>query len=277
MGVEYTSQIGKWEKHLNSEIERYGSIFLTLFDPEKLYNSNISPRECAKVAYQACKAGVSANMIGGSTGVTEEMINSYAKGIRKYLKEKEVYSPVIGFPAGSTNIGKELDAIWFMSMLNSEDLHYIVGAQIRGAPIVKRYNLEAIPMAYLVVEPGGTVGHIGRAKLIPRNKPELAVNYALAAQYMGFRFVYLEGGSGIEEPVPNEMISAVKNGVEIKVGTGGGIKIPEQAREKAASGADFIFVGTKVEELIKKPPTEIREGIEEMVRAIREGAKKRKA
>ena len=69
-----------------------------------------------------------------------------------------------------------------------------------GAPLVIRYNLEPLPMAYIIVEPGGTVGWVGDARIIPRKKPEIAAAYALAAKYLGMRMVYLEAGSGAETP-----------------------------------------------------------------------------
>jgi hypothetical protein len=41
-----------------------------------------------------------------------------------------------------------------MSLLNSADPYYIIGAQVIGAPIVKRYGLEALPTAYVLGRKG---------------------------------------------------------------------------------------------------------------------------
>jgi phosphoglycerol geranylgeranyltransferase len=79
-------------------------------------------------------------------------------------------------------------------------------------------------------------------------KPEVAVLYALAAQYMGMRFVYLEAGSGAEQPVPPEMIHLVVSTVSIPVIVGGGIRTPEQAATAAKAGASIIVTGTIGEE-----------------------------
>jgi phosphoglycerol geranylgeranyltransferase len=37
--------------------------------------------------------------------------------------------------------------------------------------------------------------------------------YALAALYMGMRFLYLEAGSGASQNIPPEMVSTVKNSI----------------------------------------------------------------
>jgi phosphoglycerol geranylgeranyltransferase len=135
-----------------------------------------------------------------------------------------------------------------MSLLNSRTPAYIVENQALGAPIVLRYGLEPIPMAYIIIEPGGTVGFVGDARLIPRKKPELAVAYALAAKYMGMRLIYLEAGSGADSPVPVPMVAAVKKAIgNTLLVVGGGIRSKEAAVELVAAGADLLVTGTAVE------------------------------
>jgi phosphoglycerol geranylgeranyltransferase len=95
---------------------------------------------------------------------------------------------------------------------------------------------------------GSTAAYVGQAHAIPLKKPEVAALYALAAQYIGMRFVYLEAGSGAEQPVPPEMIRLVVSSVDIPVIVGGGIKTPEQAATAAKAGASIIVTGTVVEE-----------------------------
>ena len=156
--------------------------------------------------------------------------------------------PVILFPSSAQSISADGDAIFFMSLLNSRDISFVIGNQVLGAPLVYSLGIEPIPLAYLVIAPGGTVGHIGDAKLIPKEKPEIAVAYALAGQYMGMRFVYLEAGSGAPEPVSPTMIEAVKRACDIVLVVGGGIRTPEQAKTCRIAGADVVVTGTLVEE-----------------------------
>ena len=60
-------------------------------------------------------------------------------------------------------------------------------------------------MGYIIVAPGMKVGEVGEADVIPRDQPKLAVAYALAAQYLGMQYVYLEAGSGAPQPVPEDI------------------------------------------------------------------------
>jgi phosphoglycerol geranylgeranyltransferase len=82
---------------------------------------------------------------------------------------------------------------------------------------------------------------------LPRNKPDLAVAHALAAQYLGFKLIYLEGGSGADHSVPVEIISAVRKTVDLPIIVGGGIISPEVAAKKVAAGATFVVTGNILE------------------------------
>jgi phosphoglycerol geranylgeranyltransferase len=117
-------------------------------------------------------------------------------------------------------------------------------------------------MGYIIVEPGGTAGWVGDAKAIPRNKPDIAVAYALAAEFFGMRFLYLEAGSGVDKHVPAEMIGAVKKYTNLTLIVGGGIRTKEDAQIVAVAGADIIVTGTVVEEF---------SNVKDRIKAIMEG------
>jgi len=134
-----------------------------------------------------------------------------------------------------------------------------------GAPIIKKYGLEPIPMGYIIVGDGGTAGVIGKAIPVPYTKPELAAAHALAGQYLGMRFIYLEGGSGARRPVPPEMIRAVKAHINIPLIVGGGIRSRGQALAAASSGASIIVTGNIVED------TEVKHKVSEIVEGVKRG------
>jgi phosphoglycerol geranylgeranyltransferase len=114
--------------------------------------------------------------------------------------------------------------------------------------LVKRYGLEPIPLAYLIIGGSpGAAGFVGNANPIPYDKPGLAAIYALAAEYLGMRFVYLEAGSGARSAVSTEMVKAVSNMCHIKIIAGGGIKTPSQAKDLVNAGARVIVTGTIAE------------------------------
>jgi len=112
---------------------------------------------------------------------------------------------------------------------------------------VKKYGIEPLPTAYIIIGEGTAAWFVGRARGIPFHKPNLAVMYSLAAQYMGMRFVYLEAGSGASQNVQPEMVAAVRKDYEGTLIVGGGIRSPETAGQIAMAGADIIVIGTMIE------------------------------
>ena len=228
---------GSIEKYLLKKIEAETAIHITLIDPEK-----ITPEQASKVAENSSRSGTAAIMIGGSTFVSQNHLDLVVKTIKQ-----TVDLPIILFPNNITGISQKADAIWFMSLLNSVDPYFLMGVQILGAPLVKKLQLEPISMGYIIVGEGGTAGIIGKALPIPYTKPELAIAHALAGQYLGMHFIYLEGGSGTKSPVPPEIIRAVKNVINVPLIVGGGIRNKKQAVAAVSAGADIIVTGNIIE------------------------------
>jgi len=229
--------VGRVEKYLLEKIKAEGSIHITLIDPEK-----VTVEQAAKIAENSKASGTAAIMIGGSTFVSQVHLDNVLQAIRGAVE-----IPTILFPNNITGISRFADAIWFMSLLNSVDPYFLVGAQILGAPLVRKFGLEPLSMGYVIVGEGGTAGIVGKAIPVPYNKPELAAAHALAGEYFGMRFIYLEGGSGAKDPVPPEMIRTVKSLINAKLIVGGGIRTKEQALTAASAGADIIVTGNVVE------------------------------
>ncbi|MDD5171826.1 MAG: geranylgeranylglyceryl/heptaprenylglyceryl phosphate synthase [Candidatus ainarchaeum sp.] len=252
---------GKIEKYILQELDRKKGLLFALIDPLDYK----SPQEAVKTAKNADEADADIILIGGSTGVQGEDLDS----ITKVIKEN-VSKPVVLFPGNIGTLTKYADAVYFMSMLNSRNTYWISEAQMLAAPMVRRYGIEPLPVAYVVVDPGGTVGWVGDAKRLPRSKPKIAAAFAMAAEYMGFRFFVTDAGSNpTEGHVPLEMISAVKASITIPYIAAGGIRTPDQAKAVIKAGADIIQVGTAFEKESSVSK------IKDMVKAVREGAKNR--
>lgn len=252
---------GKTERYILDELGKRKGLLFALIDPLDYK----SVEEAVRTAKNADKADADAILIGGSTGVQGDALDTVARQVKE-----SVSKPVILFPGNISTLTKYADAVYFMSMLNSRDPYWISGAQMLAAPMLSQYKIEALPTAYLVVEPGGTVGWVGDAKLIPRGKPKLAAAFALAAQYMGFRFVITDAGSNPKQGhIPLEMVRAVSSVTKVPYIAAGGIRTPEEAKNVIKAGADIIQVGTAFEE--KGSVEKIRK----MVKAVREGAKER--
>jgi len=230
-------------EYLINKINRDGTLHFSLIDPDL---TKQSPSKAGKIALIAEQAGSDAILIGGSTIFDQNFVDATIIAI----KEK-VSLPIIIFPGGAANLSKEADAILFMSILNSEDPYFIVGQQALASYTVKMSNLEVLSTGYLIIEPGGTAGWISRAKLLPRKKPKLTAAYALAAEYFGFKFVYLEAGSGSER-IPSEVIKLCSNILSIPIIVGGGVSSKEDARSFVEAGADIIVMGTFLENEVLK-------------------------
>jgi len=149
--------------------------------------------------------------------------------------------------------------------------YFIVRAQAMGAPVVKQLGIEPIPLGYIVVSPGETVGWVGQAQLIPRDKPALAACFALAGQYLGMHFIYLEAGSGAKEHIPPEMVEKVRKALDIPLIVGGGIRNGETAQRIVEAGADIIVTGNTHETALN-----LRENMEDIVEGVRRGATRKK-
>ena len=228
---------GVWE-HLRGLL-RDGPVHMTLLDPA----SSSGPAGEA-IAMAAAQRGTHAVMVGGSTDVSSENLDELVL----HIKEK-TRLPVIYFPSTAGAMSAHVDAIWFLSALNSRNPRAIVREQARGAPFVKALGVEAIPMGYVLVEPGMKVGAVSEADLVPRTKEgaELAAGYALAAQYFGMRVVYLECGSGAPHPCPPDIVRAVREAIDVPLVVGGGIRGGADARAVLEAGADVLVTGTIAE------------------------------
>lgn len=240
-------------KDILSEKMRKGALHMTLLDPAKQ-----DAAAAAEISRTAAELGTDAIMVGGSTGVTQGNLDDTIKAIKAAVKVPTIY-----FPSGANAISPYTDAMYFMSMLNSRNLKMVIGEQVAGAPIVKKLKLEAIAMGYIIVAPGMKVGEVGEAELIPRDQPKKAVAYALAAQYLGMDYVYLEAGSGAPQAVPAEMISAVRSAIDIPLLVGGGIRDAETAARAKNAGANVVVTGTVVEN------GEYVQRLESIIRAVK--------
>jgi len=230
--------MGRVEETLVQRLQGEGAIHLALIDPEE-----VTPKEASRMAKASADSGTAAIMVGGSTLASTSQLDKVVRSIKA-----SVTIPVILFPNTVSAISRYADAVWFMSLLNSNNTLFITGLQALGAPIIRRYKLEAIPLGYIIVGEGSTAAFIGQAHSIPLDKPEVATLYALAAQYLGMRFVYLEAGSRAKAPVPPEMVEMVSSSVDISIIVGGGIRSPGEAAAAVRAGASAIVTGTICEE-----------------------------
>ena len=227
----------KVESFLKSELKKKKALLFVLIDSE------VSKLETSKkLAKDVEKIGASAILIGGSSATDQIEMAKVVKGIKQGIK-----IPIILFPGNITGVVPDADAILFSSLMNSENPYFITQAQALGAPTVLKFGLEPLPTAYLVIGDGTSAWFVGSARGIPFDKPKIAAAYALAAQFFGMRFVYLEAGSGAKSTVTPEMVKTVRKTFGGFLIVGGGIKDVKIAKEIVKAGADAIVIGTFLE------------------------------
>lgn len=229
----------KTYSYLLDVIEKKRAAYLILVDPDKISGEKLTS------FVSACKnAGVDGFLIGGSLlmgGNLEAAIDTIKNGSDL---------PTIIFPGAVHQLYDRADAVLYISLISGRNAEHIIGKHIIAAPIIKRMGLEPISTGYMLIESGvkTTAEYISGSLPIPRNKPEIAVATALAGQYLGMKFIYLEGGSGAQYSVPKEMVSAVSKAVDIPVIVGGGIRTPQEAHEKIENGAKIVVTGNYFED-----------------------------
>lgn len=242
----------KVELFLKSELKKKNALLFILIDSEV---SKLSSSQ--KLAKDVEKIGASAILVGGSSATDQIEMAEVVKGIKKGIK-----IPIILFPGNVTGVVPDADAILFSSLMNSENPYFITQAQALGAPSVLKFGLEPLPTAYLVIGDGTSAWFVGSARGIPFEKPKIAAAYALAAQFLGMRFVYLEAGSGAKSSVTPEMVKTVRKAFNGFLIVGGGIRDVKTATSLVNAGADALVIGTFLEKggSIKK--------LEEIAKAI---------
>ncbi len=223
---------------LTDVVDRRGAGYLVLVDPD-----DIDEDAAKALAEAAVEAGVDAFLVGGSLLMRDSL-----EATVQCLKRASGL-PTILFPGGSTQLTPEADAILFLSLLSGRNPEFLIGEQVRAAPIIREYDLEAIPTAYLLIEGGvyTSVQFMSGTFPIPRDKPDIAMAHALTAQYLGMRLLYLEGGSGAKWAVPDDMIRCTRDYTDLPVIVGGGITKPEMAAAKVRAGAHFVVTGNVLE------------------------------
>lgn len=229
----------KVQEKIYNSISEKGAAYLILIDPDDMSGERLLNfvRHCEK-------SGVDGFLVGGSL-----MMSNTLDDVLETISSVSTL-PTILFPGSVSQISSKADAILFISLVSGRNAEHLIGTHVIAAPIVKKSGIEPISTGYMLVESGSktTAEYMSGSSPIPRNKPEIATATALAAEYLGMNFVYLEGGSGAKKSVPNEMVKMVSSALSIPVIVGGGIRDSKTAREKVENGASIVITGNFFED-----------------------------
>lgn len=181
--------------------------------------------------------------VGGSL-----MVNDNFKTVISTVKSISSI-PTIIFPGNSMQIDPSADAILFLSLISGRNPEMLIGQHVHSASIIKRSKLEVIPTGYMLINSGKqtSASYMSNTTPIPSNKPVIASSTALAGEMLGLQLIYLDGGSGADEPIPASVIKEVEKNIDVPLIVGGGLNNIDRVSRALNSGADLIVVGTAIE------------------------------
>jgi phosphoglycerol geranylgeranyltransferase len=182
--------------------------------------------------------------------------NSISEIIR-FIKGISEDIPVVIFPGNSLQFSPLADAILFLSLISGRNPDLLIGQHVNIAPILDKSKVEVLPTGYMLVDGGQTtsVHYISQTIPLPNHHPELAVATALAGQFLGLQYFYIDAGSGAPFQVSPEIIKAIKKKIKSPLIVGGGLNTIDKIKTAYESGADVVVIGNGVgkdPDLIKK-------------------------
>ena len=228
-----------WIEKLNADRLQGHKRFSVLLDPDKApkdvklenWIKEINASECSDI------------LIGGSflsRGNASQLISNV---------KKHTDLPVIIFPGSPDQMCDQADALLFLSLVSGRNADLLIGRHVEAAPRLMAMDIETVATAYLLVGDGPltSAAYISQTLPIPSSKPELAVATVQAAVLLGMKAVYIDAGSGAGNSIPETLIKAVRNAVDIPLIVGGGITDFEGMELAWNAGADLVVLGTVLE------------------------------
>lgn len=219
-------------------ISKSEKLLAVLIDPDKMRHEDLSG-----FMDKLNKSRTTHIFVGGST-VHDSATEALVVEIKKFTS-----LPIILFPGDVTQITNKADALLFLSLISGTNPDYLIGKHISAVSKLRNSDLEVIPTGYVLIENGKqtAVERVTKTKPISRQNIQQIVDTAKAGELLGMQFIYLEAGSGALHPVPQEIISFVRQELSVPLIVGGGIRSKKQLEEAYNSGADVVVIGTAFE------------------------------
>ena len=183
-------------------------------------------------------------LVGGSLVLTE-----HQAALLALLKAEAPQVPVLLFPSHALHIDPAADGILLLSLISGRNPDFLIGQHVVAAPRLRQSGLQLLPTGYLLVDCGRptTASYMSGTAPLPHDKPGIAAATALAGEQLGLRLIYLDGGSGAQQPVAPAMIRAVRQIVDLPLIVGGGLNTGEKIYAALAAGADLVVIGNHLE------------------------------
>ena len=210
-----------------------------LIDPERT-----GAAAAAALAASAEADGVAALLIGTSYDDTART-GEVAAAIKRAS-----HLPLLLFPGSAAQLVPDVDAVLFLSLVSGRNPQYLIEEHVRAVPFFRRHDVPLISTAYILIDGGRVtaVEAVSQTRPLPADKPEIAAAHAMAGQMIGMAAVYLDAGSGAASPVSADVIRAVRRAVSLPLIVGGGVRSASQVCDARRAGADFVVVGSAIED-----------------------------
>ncbi|WP_420388220.1 geranylgeranylglyceryl/heptaprenylglyceryl phosphate synthase [Roseivirga sp.] len=181
--------------------------------------------------------------VGGSL-VTSNSMHEVVSFIKSYTN-----IPCVLFPGNAIQISADADAILFLSLISGRNPELLIGQHVVAAPVLKKSKIEVIPTGYMLVNSGRptSASYMSNSQPLPNDKPSLAASTALAGEMLGMRLIYMDAGSGADEPISQKIIRQVKSNLGVPLIVGGGLNTKEKVKRALDAGADIVVIGNGVQ------------------------------
>ncbi len=226
----------------------YTNIQASILKGEKLLAVLIDPDKFSlkhtKVFIEKTNASIVTHIFVGGSTVEEHKTDVLVNHIQKFTN-----LPIVLFPGDVCQISDKANALLFLSLLSGRNAEYLIGKHVQAISKIKKTSLEIISTGYLLIESGHetAVEKVTQTKPISRNNIQNIVDTAIAGELLGMKLIYLEAGSGAKTYLNAEIITAVKEEINIPLIVGGGIRNKKQLENAYHSGADLVVIGTAFE------------------------------
>ncbi len=217
-------------------------LFAVLIDPEKCIGAVLDD-----VIATANKAKPDFIFVGGS-----QLQNSVDKTV-VHIKSLTTI-PVVLFPGNAFQLTNKADALLLLSLISGRNAEWLIGQHVQAAKAIQESALETISTGYILIDGGNTtaVERVSKTKPLQHDAIDEVVSTALAGELLGNKLIYLEAGSGAQNPVPTSLIKAVKESIHIPLIVGGGLTSTDAIKQAYEAGADIVVVGNYLETHLEK-------------------------
>lgn len=224
--------------HIKTSIAEGKRLLAVLIDPDKTELNTIEG-VVAKI-----NQSIATHIFVGGSEVDEGVTEVLVKAIKHHTE-----LPIILFPGDVTQITDEADGILFLSLISGRNPDYLIGKHVEAVSKLAKMQLEVLPTGYILIENGKqtAVERVSNTIPLSRTNKQYIVDTAKAGAFLGMQLIYLEAGSGATHPIEPEIISDVKQELNIPLVVGGGIRSKAQLEAAYEAGANLVVIGTAFE------------------------------